>query len=227
MSTESEEGPDGQRVSIGPCSNAEEYAVEFLEQHEGAAKPSVIAEEYGCTPGHMQDVLRESDQTVRVDHGEYALSTATDTTDGDAWFDVDSESEASGEAVVEAGNDDGENRGPSGDGGHRSEDLDTQDDRDGDIEEIDDQEDVDVDGDRELPSANETAGAAAAVGGASLLATDDWETQKWMLVGLATGVVVYLWWRSRSSTDGQRNEQEQDNEDDGFKLGSEGFSGVL
>lgn len=99
MSTDSTESGGKDGPAIGPCANAEEYAVEFLEQHDGAAKPSMIAEEYDCTPGHMQDVLRESDEIVRVDHGEYALSTQTDTGAEATGNGVDSESEAANEAV--------------------------------------------------------------------------------------------------------------------------------
>jgi len=99
MGIESAESGNEDGPPIGPCSNAEEYAVKFLEQHDGAAKPAMVAEVYGCTPGHMQDVLRESDEIVRVDHGEYALSAQSDAGDGDTRNGVDSESEATSEAM--------------------------------------------------------------------------------------------------------------------------------
>lgn len=79
MSVESSGSGTTDGRGIGPCRNAEEYVVEALKSQEGTVSPADLADAYGCTPGHMQDVLRESDSTTRVEIGEYALSTETPT----------------------------------------------------------------------------------------------------------------------------------------------------
>jgi len=56
------------------CRNAEEFALRMLEETDGSVQPSGLAQQYGCTSGHMQDVLRglmEDGEIQRVDEGKY------------------------------------------------------------------------------------------------------------------------------------------------------------
>lgn len=112
-------GISAENDEIVPCRNAEEYAIEWLEKHGGPASPSELAEEYDCTPGHMQDVLRESDSTTRVEIGEYALSTETSTgakaEAEDTLSDVDRDDFAGVVASDDAGDEERETAAEGGD----------------------------------------------------------------------------------------------------------------
>jgi hypothetical protein len=116
---------DSDNGAIGPCQNAEEYAIEYLKSADGTAKPSEIAAEYGCTPGHMQDALRDSDEIDRVEIGHYALSTETTTTDEDTESGVESEDVAPLKAPDPSEDVDAVSERPSVDGPARLEDTDT------------------------------------------------------------------------------------------------------
>lgn len=96
---------------IGPCRNAEEYAIEWLEKHGGPVSPSELAEEYDCTPGHMQDALRDSDEVTRVEIGKYVLATEINNQSTDTEDPV----ESADMALFGYGNEDTENDGEHGD----------------------------------------------------------------------------------------------------------------
>jgi len=76
MSVNNEAGAAGGASSMEPeqYRSAEEYARERLADAEGTLTPSVLANDYGCVPGHMRRTLRilvEDGDAVRVNRGEY------------------------------------------------------------------------------------------------------------------------------------------------------------
>lgn len=125
MSTEPAESGGEDRPAVGPCRNAEEYARKRLKRAEDTLTPSMLADDYGCTHGHMQDVLRESEDIIRVDHGEYALSAQVEARDGATRNRADSEGEATSKAGNGASGEDREKPRPQSGGPARSVDTDT------------------------------------------------------------------------------------------------------
>lgn len=127
MSTEASGTDDGDGPEVGPCRNVEQYAIEYLESHDGTASPSEIADEYGCTPGHAQDQMRQSEALERVEIGEYALSAGTDTEDTDLGKDMESGGVAGFGATTDTEGTDSGVQGPSAGGGPQSGDPGTTD----------------------------------------------------------------------------------------------------
>lgn len=69
---------DGEAASIGPCKNAEQFALKRLGNAEEPKRPSQLAEEYGCSNSRMRDALgnlRETGAVTRVARGEYASTS--------------------------------------------------------------------------------------------------------------------------------------------------------
>jgi len=211
------------------ASSAREFAERRLKEAAEEFTPSELADEYGCGNGHMRHCLRDlldSGTVERIERGVYAH--------GDAEIETNSGTEDGGEFPSEetqlpapaVDTDDTEEDCPSADGGPRSRDTDTEESGDTEIVDGDDLDDLD---ESSMVSTERAAGAAAA-GGAGLLAVSDWDTQKWVLVGLAVGAVAYLWWRSRSSTSDQRNQQDEyGGELDGYdgELSEDDFNHLL
>jgi len=232
MSTDSAETGDGDGPAVGPCRNAEEYAIELLESTDGPVTPAQAAEGHGCTPGYMQDVLRESDETVRVDIGEYALSTAETTEGADMQNDVESETVAPFEAPPVAGGEDTETERPSVDGPAQSEgrggeagDLEDGDDSDDESEEIDVDEDGDddrddgdgsdvvpVEQDEPMPEpAGTTDGIPIPVSTTTLFA------------GVGLALVVMLWYSNQSGDESAPAEETSQGADSSPFVSVEGF----
>lgn len=92
MATSSTTTNDG-AASIGPCKNAEQFALKRLGDAEEPKRPSQLAEEYGCSNSRMRDALgnlRDTGAVTRVARGEYAATggyqqgeNAEESLDGD------------------------------------------------------------------------------------------------------------------------------------------------
>lgn len=187
MSTDSVQAGDGDGPEVGPCRNAEEYAIELLESTDGPVTPAQAAEGHGCTPGYMQDVLRESEETVRVEIGEYALATEDTTEGADEGDGVESVDVAPFEASSGAEEEDTAIERPSVDGEARLQDTDGQ---AGDQEES------------ETPTeAEETGGIPIPVSTTTLF------------VGVALVLVLMIWMRSGKSDDRDDRDDEDDQTD--------------
>jgi hypothetical protein len=204
------------------ASSARDFIVTRLDDADSSLSPSELAEEYGCSNGHCRNVvakLRKEGTIRRVGDGLYELASDESERSGEevlagaAQRFVGEGDSAGKQSVQDLGDEDGESDGdasvqsddPSVDGGHRSEDTVTGENGDTEIVDGDGLDDLD---ESSMVSTEQAAGAAAA-GGAGLLAVSDSDTQKWVLIGLAVGAVAYLWWRSRSSTSDQRNQQDE------------------
>jgi hypothetical protein len=212
---ESTEAGGGDGPIIGPCRNAEEYALRVLESRDGTVSPGELAEEYGCTPGHMQDVLRESEETVRVEIGEYALSTEESTGDEDTLTSVEPADKAGFEALEAARDVDTGTERPSAGGGPQ---LEAPGGTDGDQEEGEEQEGNEEGG---AVEAVDVTDATDAAGGGEGIDESGGEmpgipvpVSSTTLV-VAVGVLVFavlVFQYVRGGTEGEQNDENQQNQ---------------
>lgn len=219
MSVESEETTGESGLGIGPCRNAEEYAIELLKSKDGTVSPAEAAEGHGCTPGHMQDVLRESEATERVEIGEYALSTEITTTGEDTGSRAGSGYLAGFMAPSSATDEDTETERPSVGGPAQSGDLDgtagDQEDSEVPIDENGDGgeavDDLDGDGPEPVPVGaveedDEMGGIPLPVSTTALYA------------GVALALLAMYWYSKRSGGESEQS-QEQAESGDGEDYG--------
>lgn len=138
------EGSGGD-VGLGQSVTARDYAVQRLREADSPMSPAEIANEYGCTNGHLRNVLRDlrSEGPVeRVRRGKYTVSeTDADGSDSEMEPDVETDGEVS--AYRESGDESaGIDSDPSVDGGPQSPDTDTRDRDDGNEEPMPSDEEI-------------------------------------------------------------------------------------
>ncbi|MBX0306064.1 hypothetical protein [Haloarcula salinisoli] len=152
---------------------ARDFVEEKLQEADSPMAPAELAEEYGCTNGHVRNLLsdlRDEGEVERVAHGQYAAVSdeeAGDAAEGLADLQADSAGNAQEETeATEPEETAQETPEPTG-GQAPSEDRDTE--------------------DSELPETAESMGVPLPVSANAVL------------VGAALFLVLALWWRSRSS----------------------------
>jgi len=85
---------------------ARDFVEEKLQEADSPMSPAELAEEYGCTNGHVRNLLsdlRDEEVVQRVGHGQY--EAAPDDSDGetaDLSADLQPESEGNAQATTEA-----------------------------------------------------------------------------------------------------------------------------
>lgn len=182
-----------------PPSTARECATRAIENSDEPVKPAELADEYGCSSGHMRNILRElmdEGEVVRVDRGEYADASAADVesavedTGGESAIpDAPTVDEDASPSEPEAMPTDEEYREQHDLDGDESDDQEEEvsDDQDDEKPAIEEEDIADV----EAPSG--AAGAAAAgAAGLSLLGDRD-GVNVWLIVGgVALAVLVYM-----------------------------------
>lgn len=199
----------GENPSDGP-SCARDFIAERLREADSPMSPAELAEEYGCSNGHMRNVLADlldAGVVERVHHGQY--TTAGDDAEDES-EEVDAEADADSEGNAEAETDDTEPEEPpqepqevSADRGNESESQPS----DGETPS------EDPDGPAGNPAGATEAAGAAAVGGLSLLAGRD---DKALLYGLGAFIALlalYLLLVSNSDEEASEDaETEQESE---------------
>lgn len=149
-----------------PC--ARDFIEYRLQEADSPMSPAELADEYGCTNGHIRNMLTDmlDDGVVeRVGRGQYVAVVGDMSAEG-AEVDAEVHPDTSASTGVPADADaDADDALPSPDGEAPSEGTDTeaQDDREGEIAEIEDDEMADLseladDGDGE-PDSDDVAGA--------------------------------------------------------------------
>ena len=184
---------------------ASDFVEDRLQVVESPMAPAELATEYGCTNGHVRNILSDLlDEGVaeRVGRGQY-VEAGTEPVDEvpDVVTDLQPEAEEIADPTASTEDTDAE-ADPSADGGPPSEDRDTEDGDGLDDDETDDE------------------GTEEGVGGIPIPVST---------TTLAVGVVlalVVVWWMTRDSGEsGQQNQQ--DEQDDGFADDLEDVTGGL
>jgi hypothetical protein len=203
-------------VGEGPPSSARECAVQAIEKADEPVQPAELADEYGCSAGHMRNTLRDlmdEGEIIRIDRGQYVDASAgaaemdtEDTGDDSEGFDAPGSAESESETM------------PTDEEYQKQHDRD-RDESDGEDEEADDDQDgekpaIEEDEIANVDGTSGAAGAAAAgAAGLSLLGDRD-GVNVWLIVGVvALGVVVYMMVSSDGS-DGSDGEPDQEPEQD-------------
>jgi hypothetical protein len=208
MATTDEIG-DGEYIA-----SAREFVENRLQESESPMSPSELAEEYGCSNGHVRNLmpdLVEDGVCDRVGHGKYIADTSTGNGVGEPTDDeitdpsdgVSDEPEPSEMAESDGSGDEVNTQdvissdgvdGPSVDGQARSEDLDTT----------------------EIDPAK-AAGATAAAGGIGLVSRLD---ERQMLIVFFVGLIAvwFLIGGSSSESEESSEEAETDESDDSGRV---------
>lgn len=169
----------GEGTEGGPeC--ARDFVTERLREADSSMSPAELAEEYGCSNGHVRNLmsdLRDEGVVRRVGHGQYeTVDDEEDGADPDLPEEMvadpvgNAEEETDDEGPEEPAEEAPEETSEPADGEARSEGL---------------------DGTGDDLGATEAAGAAA-VGGAGLLASTDRETMMYAGAAFIALVVLYL-----------------------------------
>lgn len=180
---------------------ARDFVQERLREADSVMSPSDLAEEYGCTNGHIRNLMMdlvEDDEVERVAHGRYVA--ATDDEDGvadDLQDDVSGSSEGNAEATA-----DGAPQEPTTQ--ETSEPVDGEAPSEGRDTEATEGDESGEDGMGGIPLPCSTTTLA---------------------VGVVLALVV-VWWMTRDSGEsGQQNQQ--DEQDEGFAEDLEDVTGGL
>lgn len=219
MSTADNSGGEG-GGDASAC--ARDYVGDRLREADSPMSPAELATEYGCTNGHIRNILADmlrDGAAERVNRGQYVAADA-DASLADSEVRPEMQAEV-GESTEADTSDEGADADahPSADGEVPSEDTDTEveDDQEGGD---DGRPDLDDDDFAEV-SAGEAVGAAGAAGGTMLLSglSDD-GLNTWHVLGVIVVIgaawwVVHSAWSSSSETTGEQEatgEQEDEEE---------------
>jgi hypothetical protein len=184
---------------------ARDFVENRLQEAESPVTPSGMATEYGCSNGHVRNILADllnEGAAERVGRGQYvAAGDAPDDEVADVVTDFDPDNSGVLKATTSTEDTDAE-ADPSADGGPPSEDRDTEDGDGLDDDETDDE------------------GTEEGVGGIPIPVST---------TTLAVGVVlalVVVWWMTRDSGESDQQNQ-QDEQDEGFADDLEDVTGGL
>ena len=174
---------------------ARDFVVNRLAEAESPLSPSELASEYGCSDGHVRNILADlMDEGVaeRVGRGQY-VDTTSETADVEADVVTDFEPDTFGVAeATTSGEETDSSPDPSADGGPRSEDRDTTDE--------DDQ------GDGETESVGEIEDESVAASGGGIPLPVDPRT---LMLVVALLAVAYVGYKVVSDSSDQDDEEEE------------------
>jgi len=168
---------------------ARDFVEEKLREADSPMSPAELAEEYGCTNGHVRNLLsdlRDEEAVQRVGHGQYeAVEDGEDGEDVDLLADLPAEPEGNAQEETDDGSPEetAQETPEPVDGQARSEDRDTE--------------------DLERHETGESAGIPVPVSGKAIVAAT------------AVLLLLVLWQRSRSSSSSSSEETDDTEEADG------------
>lgn len=191
---------------------ARDFVVDRLREADSPMAPAELANEYGCTNGHVRNLLADlmdEGEAERVGRGQY-VAAESEPVEGETDLVADLQADSEGSTEATAGDADTESSAdPSADGGPHSEDLATE---------------VEEDRDDDLPGTGEAAGAAVVGAGGALpmMLTNDGETD-WAVVALVVVVVLAAaWYWLRKKDSDEQSDEEQEQQQNGQQGGSGG-----